>query len=56
LTLLHLRHALRGGAAELSREEYLAMSRRPAEIAGARLPWWRRAAGWLHPLAWWKVS
>lgn len=56
LTLLHLRNALGAGPADLGRAEYLEMSRRPAQIVGERVPLWRRILGWLHPLAWWKVS
>ncbi len=56
LTAVHMRNALGRPAPPRSREEYLRLSREVARKAAAPLPWWRRAAGVLHPLSWWKVS
>jgi len=56
LTQLHLRHSLGAGTPPRTRHEYLALSREISRKASQGIPWWRRLAGALHPLSWWKVS
>jgi protein-glutamine gamma-glutamyltransferase len=56
LTQLHLRHSLGAGIARRPRAAYLELSRAISRKAAHGIPWWRRLAGALHPLSWWKVS
>lgn len=56
LTQLHMKHALGAGIAPRTRTAYLELTRAIAHKAAAGVPWWRRLAGALHPLSWWKVS
>ncbi|MBI2688799.1 MAG: transglutaminase domain-containing protein [Acidobacteria bacterium] len=56
LTQIHLRHSLGAGNKPRSRAVYLALSRAVARKVANGVPFWRRAAGALHPLSWWKVS
>lgn len=56
LTQLHLKHALGAGIAPRTRAAYLELTRATSRKAAAGVPWWRRLAGALHPLSWWKVS
>lgn len=56
LTRLHMRHSLGAGQAVRSRQDYLELTRAVSRKAAAGVPLWRRIAGALHPLSWWKVS
>ena len=56
LTQLHLKNSLGAGAAPRSRAAWLELTRTVSRKAAAGVPWWRRAAGALHPFSWWKVS
>jgi len=56
LTQIHMRHAMGAGIPPKPRENYLHLIRAAGRRAAQAKPWWRRAAGWLHPLSWWRVS
>lgn len=56
LTGVHLRRALGGADEALDRRAYLDLVRDSSAPLAGELPWWRRAAGWLNPVSWWKVS
>lgn len=56
LTNIHMRAALGVGVPSLGRQNYLSLYRAVAQKAGGNVHWWRRIAGALHPLSWWKVS
>jgi len=56
LTQLHLRHSLGAGQATRRRAAYFELTRAVSRKVANGVPWWRRLAGALHPLSWWKVS
>ncbi|MFN0100865.1 MAG: transglutaminase-like domain-containing protein [Bryobacteraceae bacterium] len=56
LTQLHLRHSLSAGIVPRGRAAYLELTRAVSRKVAAGVPLWRRIAGALHPLSWWKVS
>ncbi len=56
LTRIHLKQSLGASSEPRSRADYLTLTRQISRKAAAGIPWWRRLAGALHPLSWWKVS
>ncbi len=56
LTQIHLKHSFGAGTEVRPRTAYLELTRAVSKKASAGVPWWRRLAGALHPLSWWRVS
>jgi transglutaminase-like putative cysteine protease len=55
MTQLHLRATLGPGPTPNSRGRFLSLYRSASEQLAARVPLWRRIAGLLDPLSWWRV-
>ncbi len=49
-------HSAAFPAAPPTRAAYLKLNRAVSRKVANGVPWWRRLAGTLHPLSWWKVS
>jgi len=56
LTQLHMQNSLGAGRAVPTRTAYLELNRAVSRKIADGVPLWRRLAGALHPLSWWKVS